>query len=449
MSAGWRMQPTERAEAIAVAASVFMATGMITVALHTNSVAVLAEGIDTCVDIVTSLAVMIGLRLSQRRSSSFPYGLYKIENLVTVAIGVLILYSAYALAREAVSDLLSGHEQISNPGVAMATMAVVATITGLLAWNKARVGRRENSPSLLADARHSWTDAMASAGIVVGVGLDALGVPFVDSLMALVIAAILAWSGVQLLIEAIKVLLDASLEPAVLETARNTAAAQNGVLQVVRVDGRNSGSYRFLHVAITPVSDDVEAAEECVGRVKAAIMAAVQNVEAVDVELVTADTGVAVVAVLLEADAQTIARGTEATATFAVLTFDPVTGRSDSAVVDASGTGSTGRAASGPIELAVALTKSGADAVVVGAPLPDSAMRWVFTAYELPLLVRATSTRTTRPGHADRCAVGTGVPAPSCHNRVIGQTVRRSWVPGRFGLAEGCLSPSPQSLAEG
>lgn len=270
----------------------------------------------------------------------------------------------------------------------MATMAVVATITGLLAWNKARVGRRENSPSLLADARHSWTDAMASAGIVVGVGLDALGVPFVDSLMALVIAAILAWSGVQLLIEAIKVLLDASLEPAVLETARNTAAAQNGVLQVVRVDGRNSGSYRFLHVAITPASDDVEAAQECVGRVKAAIMAAVQNVEAVDVELVTADTGVAVVAVLLEADAQTIARGAEATATFAVLTFDPATGRSDSAVVDASGTGSTGRAASGPIELAVALAKSGADAVVVGAPLPDSAMRWVFTAYELPLLVR-------------------------------------------------------------
>lgn len=377
-----RMAPTEKAEAIAVVASVFMATGMITVALQTNSVAVLAEGIDTCVDIVTSLAVMIGLRLAQRRSTNFPYGLYKIENLVTVAIGVLILYSAYALAREAINDLLSGHEQISNPGVAMATMAVVATITGLLAWNKGRVGRRENSPSLLADSRHSWTDAIASAGIVVGVGLDALGVPFVDSLMALVIAAILAWSGVQLLIEAVKVLLDASLEPAVIKTARTTAEAQDGVRRVVRVDGRNSGSYRFLHVAIVPQTDDVAAAEACARQVKAAIADAVQNVEAVDVELVTDSAGVSVIAVLLAADGATIAPDFDSAAGLAVVTFDPVTKQSESLVVAAAAAGDSA------ISLAVTVAKYGADAVVVCAELPDTAPKWVLEENSVRVVVR-------------------------------------------------------------
>lgn len=136
-----RMAPTEKAEAIAVVASVFMAAGMITVATISGSVAVLAEGIDTCVDIVTSVAVMIGLKLSKRRSADFPYGLYEV-NIVTVAIAALILYSAYELARQSIADLMSGHEKISNPWVAMATMAVVAVVTGLLAWNKGRVGQR-------------------------------------------------------------------------------------------------------------------------------------------------------------------------------------------------------------------------------------------------------------------------------------------------------------------
>ena len=380
-----RMQPTEKAEAIAVAASVFMAAGMISVALHTNSVAVLAEGIDTCVDIVTSLAVMIGLRLAQRRSGDFPYGLYKIENLVTVAIGGLILYSAYALAREAINDLLSGHEQINNPGVAMATMAVVAAVTGALAWNKARVGRRENSPSLLADARHSWTDAMASAGIVVGVGLDAVGVPFVDSLMALAIAAILAWSGVQLLMQAVKVLLDASLEPEVIESARTTAEAQAGVRRVVRVEGRNSGSYRFLQVAIVPQSDDLAAAETCARQVKAAIAASVQNVEAVTVELVTDQDGASVVAVLLDGDGETMAARFESAASFAAVSFDPASGHSETVVIP---TASDGDATSRPIGLAVAVAKFGADAVLVRAELPDAAPRWILDANSLRVVVR-------------------------------------------------------------
>ena len=82
------MEPAEKAEAIAAFASVFEAAGMIAVALASGSVSVLAEGIDTCVDIVASVAVMIGLKLSKRHSKDFPDGLYKLENIVAVAIAI-------------------------------------------------------------------------------------------------------------------------------------------------------------------------------------------------------------------------------------------------------------------------------------------------------------------------------------------------------------------------
>lgn len=47
-----------------------------------GSLALTADGIHSAVDIIASLAVLIGLRLSERRSRRFPYGLYKIENVV-------------------------------------------------------------------------------------------------------------------------------------------------------------------------------------------------------------------------------------------------------------------------------------------------------------------------------------------------------------------------------
>ncbi|MEI6622797.1 MAG: cation diffusion facilitator family transporter [Actinomycetes bacterium] len=382
-----RMEPTEKAEAIAVIASVFMAAGMISVALLSGSVSVLAEGIDTCVDIITSIAVIIGLKLSQRRSRDFPYGLYKIENIVTVAIAVLILYSAYELAKESIGDLLSAQETISSPWVAMTTMAVVALITGLLAWNKGRVGKRENSPSLLADSRHSWTDTIASAGVVVGLALNAAGVPYVDSLMALAIAAILAWSGVQVAVNAFKVLLDASVEQDVLDKATTTAQADPRVRRVVRVDGRNSGSYRFLQMSLVPESLDLLEAEQCAQEVRDSVKAAVQNVESVQVELVADEAHWFTIAVPLQADKNTIADDLATADSYALLMLDAQGQPPDGGTLILQSptlAADPGRA----INLAVAVAKHGADRVVIRAQIPAGGPLYVLAANSIDVLVR-------------------------------------------------------------
>ncbi|MEI8082332.1 MAG: cation diffusion facilitator family transporter [Actinomycetes bacterium] len=382
-----RMEPTQKAEAIAVVASVFMAAGMISVALLSGSVSVLAEGIDTCVDIITSVAVMIGLKLSQRRSKDFPYGLYKIENIVTVAIAALILYSAYELATESIDRLLSAQEQITNPWVAMATMAVVAIITGLLAWNKGRVGKSENSPSLMADSRHSWTDAIASAGVVVGLALNTVGVPYVDSLMALVIAAILAWSGVQVAVNAFKVLLDASIEQDVLDTATATAEADPRVRRVVRVDGRNSGSYRFLHMTLVPEALDLKDAEACAQEVRDSVKSAVQNVESVQVELVADDADGFRVAIPLETDKSTIARSLDTASAYALLMLNPQSRppHNVSLILESPTTVTDPGHA---ISLAVAFAKHGADRVLVSTDIPPGGPRYVLTANSIEIVVQ-------------------------------------------------------------
>jgi len=380
------MEPAEKAEGIDTILSVFMATGMIAVAAISGSVSVLAEGIDTCVDIVAAIAVMIGLKLSKKHTKDFPEGLYKLENIVAVAIGVMILFSAYELARESIAKLLAKQTTISSPWVAMGTMAVVVVITGGLAWYKGSVGKKENSPSLQADSHHSWTDTIASAGVILGVGLNAMGVHYVDSIMALVIVLILAYSGGQVVLQALKVLLDASIEKDILDTARKTAEADPRVKRVVRVDGRNSGSYRFLHMTIVPEAFDLRDAEASIDSLKESIKSAVQNVESVQVEFVPDVADKFSVAVPLEADGKAVAADLGSAGLFALLALDPDKGALEDTSVLENPTppDDPGRA----IKLVVTLAKHGADRVLVRGDVPTDAAFYVIDANGMDILSR-------------------------------------------------------------
>jgi len=149
------LRRTEKAAVVSVAVSAVMAGGMIAVALVTNSMSILAEGVETVMDVVASTMVLIGLKLSRRRSGRFPTGLYKLENLVGTIIGALILFGAYELAREAIERIAEGKSELESPWLVLVTALLVLAGTFALARYKAKVGREENSPSLVADARHS------------------------------------------------------------------------------------------------------------------------------------------------------------------------------------------------------------------------------------------------------------------------------------------------------
>lgn len=304
------MRKSEKAELISIICSVFMAAAMIIAARLTGSVGVLAEGIDTVMDVVASLAVLAGMRLSERRTSSFPQGLYKLENIVAVSLGALITISAYELAKESIGRLFGPTEPVTQPWLVSSVMGGVVVITGALAWYKNKVGKEENSPSLQADAKHSWTDVLASAAVAGGVLLQEAGIPHMDSVAALIVVAALFWSGVQVTLEGLRVLLDASIEKEVLDQIRLYAEATPGIRQVVRVTGRNSGSYRFIELSVIPASADLRQAEKAVEDLKKMVRGQIEHVDRIDVEFSARhDGGSEITAVPLNEDRDTVAEG--------------------------------------------------------------------------------------------------------------------------------------------
>jgi len=316
------LKRTEKVEVVSIAASVVMAGGMLTVALITNSISILAEAIDTIVDIVASISVLIGLKLSSRRSSMFPNGLYKLENLISTAIGALILFSAYELARESIERIVSDSAPLDSPWLVIVTMAAVVACTFLLAHYKGTVGREENSPSLKADAKHSLSDAIASIAIIFGVGMQMAGVPHMDSIVALAVTVFLFWTGVQVTIGGLRVLLDASIESELLDKTRSIVMADPRVRSVLRVEGRNSGSYRFLDISIVPWDSDLRVAEEMAEDLKREIRGEIENVDQVSIEFEAGTPGSITAAYPLEGDGNLVPSRLDNSASFELLGID-------------------------------------------------------------------------------------------------------------------------------
>ena len=198
------------------------------------------------------------------------------------------------------------YQPVTQPWLVSAVMGCVVVITGALAWYKNKVGKEENSPSLQADAKHSWTDVLASAAVAGGVLLQEAGIPHMDSVAALIVVAALFWSGMQVTLDGLRVLLDASIEKEVLDRIREYAEDTPGIRKVTRVTGRNSGSYRFVEISVDPISADLREAEKAVEDLKKTVHDKIDHVDRIDVEFSVEPDSITIAAAPLTADRTSI-----------------------------------------------------------------------------------------------------------------------------------------------
>jgi hypothetical protein len=174
-----RVDTEERRQAnraVAVSASGLAATGIIEllIAILTGSVGLLGDAIHNLSDVSTSAVVFLGFRLSRRGPTErYPYGLDRAEDLAGIAIAVVIWASAAFAGLESVRKLLA-HGATAHVGIGIAGAVVGIAGNQVVACYKLVTGRRIRSATLIADARHSWLDALSSAGALAGLadGVD-------------------------------------------------------------------------------------------------------------------------------------------------------------------------------------------------------------------------------------------------------------------------------------
>jgi cation diffusion facilitator family transporter len=247
------------------------------IAVRSDSLAVAAELTHNIVDLAAAVAVLIGLKLAGRKSKSFPYGLYKVENLVAAGLAAMIFLTAYEIARDA---LLATTAPVWVENWMLAAMISTAALPLVFSHFELRAGQANNSPALIADAReyrvHGFTTGLAFAALL----SERFRYPL-DRLAALVIVVAVVKTGWDLLRDAMRVLLDASLDAVTLERIRNVFNAEAAVAEVKWVTGRNAGRFRFVEAGVALRVATLDKAELVMRRIETSVRAALPHVERV------------------------------------------------------------------------------------------------------------------------------------------------------------------------
>ena len=234
--------------AVAVSAIGLGATGLIELllAVLTGSVGLLGDAIHNLSDVSTSAVVFLGFRLSRRPATErYPYGLERAEDLAGIGIAVVIWASAAFAGYESIRKLLvHGSTTHVGAGIAGAIIGIVGNVA--VARYKLVIGRRINSATLVADARHSWLDALSSAGALAGLIAVASGQSWGDPVAGVAITAVICHVGYEVTMDVVHRLAD-GVDPEVISTAE---AAAGSVPGVIHAHARARWTGRTLRVEI-------------------------------------------------------------------------------------------------------------------------------------------------------------------------------------------------------
>jgi cation diffusion facilitator family transporter len=256
-----------------------LALGLLNLAIAaaSGSLAVAAEMVHNLVDLAASVAVLVGLKISQRRSKSFPYGLYKVENLVAVGVALLIFFTGYEIVREA---LFSSLQDATVSAWMLVGVMLSALIPLAFSHFELRAGKAANSPSLIADAQEYRAHILSSGVVLISLIGSAFGL-HLDQVAALLVVFFIARTGWGLLKDGMRVLLDASLDGETLAQVRQIIEDDPATVEVKTLTGRNSGRYRFLEAEVVLRVGSLKKAHAVSQRIELAIRSGVPYIERV------------------------------------------------------------------------------------------------------------------------------------------------------------------------
>ena len=155
------MEQSEKIGLYSIATNLVLVGVKFGLSLLSGSVALIADAIHSLTDVISSVTVFAGIKISKRKSKNFPYGLYKVENFVSLLSSIFIFLAGYEIVH---ATFFKQHSlKIDYLPYAMAGVLLTMGITFAFSRYELRQGKEIGSPSLIADAEHIKTDILSSA----------------------------------------------------------------------------------------------------------------------------------------------------------------------------------------------------------------------------------------------------------------------------------------------
>ncbi|WP_438266148.1 cation diffusion facilitator family transporter [Clostridium paraputrificum] len=216
-----------------------------------RSTAMLADGMHSLSDVITTIGVIIGLKLSHKEADkSHPYGHEKIESITSLFLAIVLFLVAISIGYSGIIKIIN-HSYVT-PGFSAIIAAIISIIVKeLMYWYTIKYANQINSPSLKADAWHHRSDALSSAGALIGIAGARMGYTFLDPLVAIIIALVIIKVAFDISKQSIAQLIDEAASEEDIQVIIDRINSIDGIYEIKNLKTRKHSNRLYVDVDIS------------------------------------------------------------------------------------------------------------------------------------------------------------------------------------------------------
>ena len=221
-----------------------------------HSQALISDAIHSASDVVSTVAVMFGINLSDKKSdTSHPYGHERIECIFSIILAMMLFITGAGIGITAIKNIVSGAEIAIPSKIALIAATVSIAVKEWMYHYTKRAAKKINSSSMLADAWHHRSDALSSVGSLIGVGGALLGFTICEPIASIVICIFIGKASVDIFMDAVNRLIDRSCTDEEIEQIRECVMEIDGVKNIDKLMTRRFGSKIYVDLEISEDAD--------------------------------------------------------------------------------------------------------------------------------------------------------------------------------------------------
>ncbi|MFB5195135.1 cation diffusion facilitator family transporter [Neobacillus sp. KR4-4] len=258
----------ERGAIISIVAYIILSSLKLSVGFIAHSEALKADGLNNVTDIIASVAVLIGLKLSQRPpDDDHPYGHWKAETVASMVASFIMIAVGIQVTFEAISSIFYGRNETPDLVSAWTGLFCALVMYLVYRYNK-KLANEINSQSVMAAAKDNLSDAWVSVGTFIGIVGAQFNLPWLDPITAIIVGFLICKTGWEIFRDASHHLTDGFDEKQI-ETYKETIIDCHGVKGVKDIKARSYGNNVVVDIVILVNSDlDIRGAHDIATKVE-------------------------------------------------------------------------------------------------------------------------------------------------------------------------------------
>lgn len=241
-----------RTTLIGILSNLILAVTKSTAGYLGNSYALIADGIESLSDVISSIIVYSGLKIAVRPpDDNHPYGHGKAEPLAASVVAIALIIAAVVIIIQSTAEIINPHHA-PEPFTLIVLLGVIVVKESLFKF-VFKVGDTIESTAVKTDAWHHRSDAITSAAAFVGIAIALIGgdgYESADDIAALAASGIIIFNAYRLLKPAVRDLMDHSPSEKVEINIRASAKSVEGVVALDKCKIRKMGFEYYVDLDV-------------------------------------------------------------------------------------------------------------------------------------------------------------------------------------------------------